>query len=87
MNTENVAAFVGGFFTASLIAIITFICFLPFPTEITHELIDRVQQSTNIVEALKKEHMIIRDVDWGRANDTVEIIVEYDFLYENSKKK
>ena len=87
MDSKEVAAFVGGFFTAAVIAILTFICFIPFPTEIAHKLIDSVQQSTNIVEALKKEHMIIRDVKWGRASDTVEIIVEYDFLYKNSKRK
>ena len=87
MNSEQIAAFVGGFFTAALIAILTAIYFLPSPTEMTHDLMDSVQQSTNIVEALKKEHLIIRDVNCGRADDTVEIVVEYDFLYKNSKRK
>lgn len=88
MDSENVSAFIGGFITAALIAIILMvICIVPFPTSTAHELMDRVQQSTNIVEALKKEHLVIRDVGWGKEDDTVEIIVKYDFLYNNSKKK
>jgi hypothetical protein len=88
MNTENVSAFFGGFFTAVIISIILlFIFFAPVSTEITREIMNNVQQSTNIVEALKKEHLTIRDVNWGTKDDTVEIVVEYDFLYKNSKRK
>ena len=84
MDSENVSAFFAGFFTAAIISIILMvICVVPFPTSTAHETMDRIQQSTNIVEALKKEHLIIRDVDWGKENDTVEIIVKYDFLYKN----
>ena len=88
MDSENVSAFIGGFITAALIAIVLMVvCIVPFPSTISHEIMDRVQQSTNIVEALKKEHLVIRDVGWGKADNTVEIIVGYDFLYENSKRK
>lgn len=88
MDSENVSAFIGGFITAALIAIVLMIvCIVPFPSTTSHEIMDRVQQSTNIVEALKKEHLVIRDVGWGKADNTVEIIVGYDFLYENSKRK
>lgn len=87
MDSENVIAFIGGFFVATIVAIILMVvCVIPFPSTISHEIMDRVQQSTNIVEALKKEHLVIRDVGWGKADNTVEIIVGYDFLYENSKK-
>jgi hypothetical protein len=88
MDSENVSAFFGGFFTAALIAIILmFVFFAPISTETTKEIINTIQQSTNIVEALKKEHLIIRDVNGGNKDDTVEIVVEYDFLYKNSKRK
>lgn len=88
MDSENVSAFIGGFITAALIAIVLMIvCIVPFPSTISYEIMDMVQQSTNIVEALKKEHLVIRDVGWGKADNTVEIIVGYDFLYENSKRK
>ena len=56
-------------------------------TEISQEILRNVQQSTNIVEALKKENLVIRKLYSGSENDTVEIVVEYDFLYKNSKKK
>jgi hypothetical protein len=56
-------------------------------TDISREIINRVQQSTNIVEVLKKEHLIIRDVNHGTDSDTVEIVIEYDFLYKNSKMR
>ena len=40
-----------------------------------------------IVEALKKENLVIRKVYGGSDADTVEIVVEYDFLYRNSMRK
>jgi amino acid permease len=88
MDSEKVSAFFGGFFTAALIFIILMIIFfLPTSSEITRDIMNKVQQSTNIVEALKKEHLIIRDVNWGTKDDTAEIVVEYDFLYKNSMRK
>jgi hypothetical protein len=88
MDSENVSTFFGGFFTAVIISIILMVIFVvPFPTSTARETMDRIQQSTNIVEALKKEHLVIRDVDWGKEDDTVEIIVKYDFLYKNSKMR
>lgn len=88
MDSENVSAFFGGFFVAGIIAIILiFVFFAPISSETTREIISNVQQSTNIVEALKKEHLVIRDVNCGIDTDTVEIVVEYEFLYKNSKRK
>lgn len=88
MDSENVSAFFGGFFAAVIISIILWFMFIaPLSTETSREIINKVQQSTNIVEALKKEHLIVRDVNYGADGDTVEIIVEYDFLYKNSKNK
>ncbi len=88
MDSENVSAFFGGFFVAAIIAIILmFAFFAPVSTETTKEIKNTVQHSTNIVEALKKEHLIIRDVNSGTDGYTVEIVVEYDFLYKNSKRK
>ena len=88
MDSENVSAFFGGFFAAVIISLtLLFVFFAPTSSETTKEIINKVQQSTNIVEALKKEHLIIRDVNWGTKDDTAEIVVEYDFLYKNSKKK
>jgi hypothetical protein len=88
MDSEKVSVFFGGFFTAGLISVILmFVFFAPISTETTKEIINKVQQSTNIVEALKKEHLIIRDVNYGTKDDTAEIVVEYDFLYKNSRRK
>jgi hypothetical protein len=88
MDSENVAAFVGGFFGAIIISLImVFIVFTPSYSETSQEIVNKVQQSTNIVEALKKEHLIIRHVGLGVEDNTAEIIVEYDFLYKNSKMK
>lgn len=88
MDSENVPAFFGGFFTAVIIALFSvFIFFAPSHSEITKEIANNIHHSTNIVEALKKEHLIIRDVNYGTTDDTAEIVVEYDFLYKNSKKK
>jgi amino acid permease len=88
MDSENVSAFFGGFFAAGIISIILmFVFFGPVSTETTKEIINKVQQSTNIVEALKKEHLIIKDVNYGSKADIAEIVVEYDFLYKNSKRK
>jgi hypothetical protein len=88
MNSETVSAFFGGFFTAVIIALFTlFAFFAPSQSEITKEIANNIHQSTNIVEALKKEHLIIRDVNYGTIEDTAEIVVEYDFLYKNSNKK
>ena len=80
--------FFGGFFTATVIfCIILVACFAPTSFEISKEIVNNVQQSTNIVETLKKEHLVIRDVKLGTEADTAEIIVEYNFLYKNSKKR
>ena len=88
MDSENVSTFFAGCFASAIIAIIVmFILFTPISTETTREIVNKVQQSTNIVEALKKEHLIIRDINYGTDIDTVEITVEYDFLYKNSKRK
>ena len=77
-----------GFVSAIIISIMTGISVLIRPnTEISQEIVRNVQQSTNIVEALKKENLVIRKVRGGSEYDTVEIIVEYDFLYKNSKRK
>lgn len=88
MDSEQISAFSGGFFIAAIIFItLMAIFFTPSSSDIKREIMNKVQQSTNIVEALKKEHLIIRDVNWGNTDDAVEIIVEYDFLYKNSKRK
>lgn len=88
MDGEKVFAFFGGFFVAAIIAIILIIVFsIPISSKTTREIISNIQQSTNIVEALKKEHLVIRDVNSGTDDDTVEIVVEYDFLYKNSERK
>ena len=77
-----------GFVFAALISIATAIFLSVRPnTEISQEIVRNVQQSTNIVEVLKKENLVIRNVRGGSKADTVEIIVEYDFLYKNSKRK
>jgi hypothetical protein len=54
-------------------------------TEISDEILEKINQSTNIVEALKKENLIIKRTVSGVKPDTVEIVVEYDFLYKNSR--
>lgn len=88
MNSENVFAFIGGFCTAGLISIMSVIVwYLPIPTEKSKEILCKIQQSTNIVEALKKENLIIRGVNYGTEADTAEIVVEHDFLYKNSKRE
>lgn len=88
MNSENVFAFIGGICTAGVISIIlVFIWFTPSCTVKTKEIICKLQQSTNLVEVLKKENLIIRDVNHGTEFDTVEIVVEYDFLHKNSKRE
>lgn len=87
MDSENVSAYFGGFFTAAIIFIIVLIVLAPTSTPATREIIHTVQHSTNIVEALKKEHLIIRDVNHGTDGNAVKIVVEYDFLYKNSKRK
>lgn len=88
MDSENVYAFFGGFCAALLISLLlVFAFFKPSYSEMTKEIVNRVQQSTNIVEALKKEHLIIRHVCLGIDDDTAKIIVEYDFLYKNSKMR
>jgi hypothetical protein len=88
MNSETTSVFIVGFVAAGILALLLmFIFFAPLSTEISREIVNDVQQSTNIVEALKKEHLIIRDINHGADCDTVEIIVEYDFLHKNSKRK
>ena len=80
--------FFTGFMLATIISLILVIILLVRPhTEISQEIIRNVQQSTNIVEALKKENLVIRKVYSGSNADTVEIVVEYDFLYKNSIRK
>jgi hypothetical protein len=77
-----------GFLLALLISVITGVLISVRPnTEISQEIVRNIQQSTNIVEALKKENLVIRRVYGGSEADTVEIIVEYDFLYKNSIRK
>ncbi len=77
-----------GFILAVFISVVTAIMLLVRPnTKISQEIVRSVQQSTNIVEALKKENLVIRNVCGGSEADTVEIIVEYNFLHKNSKKK
>jgi hypothetical protein len=77
-----------GFMLAALVSVITGIFLLVRPnTKISQEIIRNIQQSTNIVEALKKEHLIIRDISHGTDSDTVELVIEYDFLYKNSKMR
>lgn len=87
MDSKNVSAFFGGFFIAAIVSIIVMLALAPISTETTREIINTVQQSTNIVEALKKEHLIIRDVNHGTDGNTVEIVIEYDFIYKNAKMK
>ena len=80
--------FCAGCLAAGIMAIAIGICCAIRPnTKISQEIVRNVQQSTNIVEALKKENLVIRNVCGGSEADTVEIIVEYDFLYKNSNKK
>ena len=77
-----------GFLLAAIISIVIGIILLVRPhTEISQEIMRNIQQSTNIVDALKKENLVIRKVYSGSAADTVEIVVEYDFLYKNSIRK
>lgn len=77
-----------GFLLAAIISIVLGIILLVRPhTEISQEIVRNIQQSTNIVEALKKENLVIRKVYSGSDADTVEIVVEYDFLYKNSMRK
>jgi hypothetical protein len=88
MNSEQISAFSGGFIIAAIIFItLIAIFFTPASSDTKREIMNKVQQSTNIVEALKKEHLIIRDVNWGKTDDAIEIVVEYDFLHKNSKRK
>jgi hypothetical protein len=56
-------------------------------TNISDEILEDISQSTNIVEALKKENLVLVRAVSGYERDTVEIVVEYDFLYKNSKRK
>jgi hypothetical protein len=77
-----------GFVLAAIISVVIGIMLLVRPnTKISQEIVRNIQQSTNIVEALKKENLTIRNVRSGFEDDTVDIIVEYDFLYKNSKRK
>lgn len=86
MNDER--CFFAGFALATIISVVIGIMLLVRPnTKISQEIVRNVQQSTNIVEALKKENLTIRNVRGGFEDDTVEIIVEYDFLHKNSKRK
>lgn len=80
--------FAMGFVLAAIISVMTGISLLVRPnTEISQDIVRNIQQSTNIVEALKKENLVIRKVYGGSESDTAEIIVEYNFLYKNSMRK
>lgn len=80
--------FFTGFMLAAIISVITGIFLTARPnTKISQEIVRNIQQSTNIVEALKKENLVIRGAYGGSEADTVENIVEYDFLYKNSMRK
>ena len=80
--------FFTGFMLAAIISLIVGIFLIARPhTKISQEIVRNIQQSTNIVEALKKENLVIRKVYGGSDADTVEIVVEYDFLYRNSMRK
>ena len=54
-------------------------------TKISQEIINTINHSTNIVDVLKKENLVIKTVRNGYDPDTVEIIIEYDFLFKNNK--
>lgn len=76
-----------GFLLAALISVVTGAFLIAKPnTKISQEIVRNIQQSTNIVEALKKENLVIRTVYGGSEADTVELVVEYDFLYKNTKR-
>jgi hypothetical protein len=77
-----------GFALAAVFSVIIGIFLIVRPdTKISQEIVRNIQQSTNIVDALKKENLVIRKAYGGSEADTVEIVVEYDFLYKNSMKK
>ena len=80
--------FFSGFFLAVLISVGIGVLISVRPnSKISQEIVRNVQLSTNIVDALKKENLVIREVYGGYESDTVEIVVEYDFLYKNSMRK
>lgn len=81
-------SFFMGFVLATIISVViaSILVFKP-NTEISQEIVKNIQKSTNISDAFKKENLVIRKVYDGSEADTVEIIVEYDFLYKNSKRK
>ena len=80
--------FFSGFMVAVICSVVIGIIIAIKPhTEISREIMSHVQQSTKIVDALKKENLVIRGVYSVSEADTVEIVVEYDFLYKNSKKR
>jgi phosphoheptose isomerase len=73
---------------AAMISVIVGAILIAKPnTKISQEIARNIQQSTNIVDALKKENLVIRKAYGGSEADTVEIVVEYDFLYKNSMRK
>lgn len=77
-----------GFLLATVISVVIGIILIVRPdTKISQEIVRNIQQSTNIVDALKKENLVIRKAYGGSEADTVEIVVEYDFLYKNSMRK
>lgn len=83
MDSKIACAFVGG--CGLLILMLMFAFSRPSYSEMTKEIVNRVQQSTNIVEALQKENLVIRKVHGGSEADTVEIIVEYNFLHKTKR--
>ena len=85
---DNVQHFLMGFVLAAVISVMTGLFLVVRPnTEISQEIVRNIQNSTNIVDALKKENLVIRKVYDGSEADTVEIVVEYGFLYKNSRMK
>lgn len=75
-----------GFILGCFFTIVTSIVIFSKPnTKTTQEIIDNIKHSTNIVNVLKNENYIIKDVVGGYEADTVEIIIEYDFLFKNKK--
>ena len=85
---DNIEYFLMGFVLAAMLSLMTGLFLILRPnTEISQEIVRNIQQSTNIVDALKKENLVIRKVYDGSEADTVEIVVEYGFLYKNSRMK
>lgn len=84
---KNLCLFVVGFVLGFVFGCLTCVIFMARPyTEISDEIVKDISQSTNIVEALRKENLVLVSAVSGYERDTAEIVVEYDFLYKNSRK-